>query len=528
MATTIKLKNSVTTTATPTTLVQGEVATNITDKKLWVGNAASSPVQLIGTGASVNFTTVTTTNDASISGLTVGKGGGAVASNTAIGSGAMAATATGAANAAFGGSALAANTSGYYNSAFGYLSSAGTTTGNGNSSFGRASLYTNTTGASNTAIGQDSLFSNTTASNNTAVGYQTLYNNTASNNTAVGYIAMQSNTTGALNVAVGQSAMGANTTGDSNVAIGFQPLNSNTTGSNNVAIGRNALAFNTTASNNTAVGYQAGYSNTTGTGGNVLVGYQAGYTNSTGAYNTIVGITAGANLTSSNNTMIGAGAGLYVTSGAKNTILGTYNGNQGGLDIRTASNYIVLSDGDGNPRGIFDFAGNFLVGCTSQPSASIQGFQISKVSGSSISSAGSGTTGFNHLLFYNGNGLIGYIQSSGSTTTYSTSSDYRLKENVAPMTGALATVAKLKPVTYTWKSNGSDGQGFIAHELQDVVPDCVIGEKDAVNEDGSIKPQGIDTSFLVATLTAAIQELKAIIDLQSTEIASLKLKVEGK
>jgi hypothetical protein len=80
------------------------------------------------------------------------------------------------------------------------------------------------------------------------------------------------------------------------------------------------------------------------------------------------------------------------------------------------------------------------------------------------------------------------------------------------MTGALATVSQLKPVTYTWKSNGESAQGFIAHELQAVVPDAVTGEKDAVNEDGSIKPQGIDTSFLVATLTAAIQELKAEFD----------------
>ena len=80
------------------------------------------------------------------------------------------------------------------------------------------------------------------------------------------------------------------------------------------------------------------------------------------------------------------------------------------------------------------------------------------------------------------------------------------------MTGALAKVAQLKPVTYKWKSDGSAGQGFIAHELQAVVPDCVTGEKDAVDENGKPKYQGVDTSFLVATLTAAIQELKAEFD----------------
>ena len=130
----------------------------------------------------------------------------------------------------------------------------------------------------------------------------------------------------------------------------------------------------------------------------------------------------------------------------------------------------------------------------------------------------------------NGNGQVGLIQTNGSGTSYVTTSDYRLKENVAPMTGALAKVALLKPCTYTWKVDGSEGQGFIAHELQAVVPDAVSGEKDAVetytDEDGNeqtrIKPQGVDTSFLVATLTAAIQELKAELDATKAEVAALK------
>jgi hypothetical protein len=88
----------------------------------------------------------------------------------------------------------------------------------------------------------------------------------------------------------------------------------------------------------------------------------------------------------------------------------------------------------------------------------------------------------------------------------------------------LAKVEQLNPVTYTWKSNGSSSQGFIAHELQAVVPDCVSGEKDAVNEDGSIKAQGIDTSFLVATLTAAIQEQQAIITDLKARIETLEAK----
>lgn len=129
------------------------------------------------------------------------------------------------------------------------------------------------------------------------------------------------------------------------------------------------------------------------------------------------------------------------------------------------------------------------------------------------------------IAFYDGaedfNGQI-YITPASNTTTYGTSSDYRLKENVAPMIGALAKVQALNPVTYTWKKSGLNGQGFIAHELQEIVPECVIGEKDAVDEEGKIMPQMVDTSFLVATLTAAIQELKAELDEAKAEIQALK------
>ena len=124
--------------------------------------------------------------------------------------------------------------------------------------------------------------------------------------------------------------------------------------------------------------------------------------------------------------------------------------------------------------------------------------------------------------FGSGGNLVGRCETTASSTSYVTSSDYRLKENIAPMTGALAKVALLKPCTYTWKIDNTPSQGFIAHELQAVVPEAVNGEKDAVNEDGSIKPQGVDTSFLVATLTAAIQEQQAIITQLQADVAALK------
>jgi len=122
---------------------------------------------------------------------------------------------------------------------------------------------------------------------------------------------------------------------------------------------------------------------------------------------------------------------------------------------------------------------------------------------------------------YNGT-AVGTVSVTGSATAYNTSSDYRLKENIAPIVGALTKVAQLKPVTYKWKVDGSDGEGFIAHELAEVFPQAVDGTKDAVDENGKPIHQGIDTSFLVATLTAAIQELSAKNDALTARIEALE------
>jgi hypothetical protein len=125
-----------------------------------------------------------------------------------------------------------------------------------------------------------------------------------------------------------------------------------------------------------------------------------------------------------------------------------------------------------------------------------------------------------YMMFYNATGnACGTISRNGTSNAvlYNTSSDYRLKENIAPVTGALAKVQALKPVTWTWKDcDGQTGEGFIAHEVQEIVPSAVSGEKDAVDAKGNPVYQGMDASYLVATLTAAIQEQQAIItDLKS-------------
>ena len=177
--------------------------------------------------------------------------------------------------------------------------------------------------------------------------------------------------------------------------------------------------------------------------------------------------------------------------------------------------------GADNVRVSIDSSGNLLVGTTSVYDNSRFTLETSSAQPNGIAVKTNGNN--NALAFWrNSTTYAGAITLSASGTAYTSASDYRLKEQVQPMTGALAKVAALKPVTYKWKSDGSDGQGFIAHELQAVVPDCVTGEKDAVNEDGSIKPQGIDTSFLVATLTAAIQEQQALIAALQADVAALK------
>ena len=120
---------------------------------------------------------------------------------------------------------------------------------------------------------------------------------------------------------------------------------------------------------------------------------------------------------------------------------------------------------------------------------------------------------------YNGTQIGSILQSGTTAVTFNTTSDYRLKESVKPLFGGLDRVNALKPSVYTWKSDGSNGEGFLAHELAEVVPIAVTGQKDAVNDDGSINPQGVDLSKVVPILVAAIQELSA-------KVKSLEDKVQ--
>ena len=200
-----------------------------------------------------------------------------------------------------------------------------------------------------------------TGTDNVALGNLALDDGSLSGaaNTGIGASALTANTSGEVNTAVGGYALSDNTSGTSNSAFGVGALGGNTTGGNNTGLGKDALRLNTTASYNVGVGEGALYLNTTGEQ-NTALGRRALYSQTSGLYNTAVGLHAGYYQTGSWNTFIGHDAGSASGfTGSKNTILGRYNGNQGGLDIRTSSNNIVLSDGDGNVRAHCDSSGTW-------------------------------------------------------------------------------------------------------------------------------------------------------------------------
>jgi len=398
--------------------------------------------------------------------------------------------------------------------------------------------YNNTTGSFNTALGSGSLGSNTTASNNTAVGYQAGLNaTTGASNTFLGHISAGIGVvTGNHNVGVGAETLYRLSSGASNIAVGYQALQFVTSGVNNVAIGYEALE-NNTANHNTAVGHQALNSITTGSA-NVGIGFNAGLGITTGVYNTIMGMDAGESITTSsectfigrfagnettggNNTFLGKNSGYLVTSGTKNTILGSYNGNQDGLDIRTTSNNIVLSDGDGNVGLHINSSKDAEFGSFSVTGAS-KGVQIQSVNGI-VATSRDGTNNLNHRLFYNPNGLVGTITTNGSATSYNTSSDHRLKENVVDMTGAIDRVKLLSPKRFNFIADSDTTvDGFLAHEAQTVVSEAVTGTHNEVDDDGNAVMQGIDQSKLVPLLTGALKEAIAKIEDLEARIATLE------
>ena len=296
-------------------------------------------------------------------------------------------------------------------------------------------------------------------------------------------------------------------------------------GTANVGVGKQALNSNT-GTRNTAVGYQAGYALTTGSA-NVAIGDHALDAAIAADNNVAVGTFALSSTTGIWNTAVGAGAGDSITTGTRNTILGRYNGNQGGLDIRTLSNNIVLSDGDGNPH--WKYISSYRSGQGGWSSTSAEpdmtgvnsagnfgthlgadGFHEFKRNSALVARFGiQGATGT--IIEFKQNGSTrGSISTNGSTTSYNTTSDYRLKENVVELTAATTRLKQLEPKRFNFFNNPDlTVDGFLAHEVQAVVPEAITGTKDEVDDDGNPVYQGIDQGKLVPLLVATIKELEA-------------------
>ena len=395
------------------------------------------------TGAFTTLTassTLTVTGAGSIQGLTVGRGAGAVATNTAVGA-----------------SALLVNTTGANNTAVGYQALDSNTTASANTSIGANALATNTTGGNNTALGNLALNGNTTAGRNTAVGYGAGQNTSTGHVTAIGALVLQSNTTGTGNTGVGgndeaaSGALQANTTGNYNIAVGTGALAANTTGSNNTAQGYQALVANTTASNNTAVGYQAGLANTTG----------------------------------AQNTFMGRLSGTSVTTGTDNTFLGN----------STGSTTFPTTTG----------SGNVYIGSAMGGSAATNNYEIAI----GFNSDGKGTS----TGYINPN--TGGVYQGNNSSSWSTTSDQRLKKNIVDNNTGLSAIASIRVRNFEYRlpeevtdlpQNQAIAKtgvqlGVIAQELQQVLPECVKTESTGV--------MSIDTDNLTWYLINAVKELTA-------------------
>ena len=215
------------------------------------------------------------------------------------------------------------------------------------------------------------------------------------------------------------------------------------------------------------------------------------------------------------------------------------------------SSYLTFSTADGTTDDVermrIDSSGNLLVGTTAQGGHGIvTGIEVQSASGTNLVCVNTNSTGTPVRFVTSSSTLAGTITTSGSTTAYNTSSDYRLKTDAQPMTGATDRLKQLNPVNFEWIADGTRVDGFLAHEAQEVVPEAVTGEKDAMrdeeyevtpavlDDDGNVVTeavmgtrsvpdyQGIDQSKLVPLLTAALQEALTKIDALETRITALE------
>ena len=436
-----------------------------------------------------------------VNGITLGRGlNGNTDSNIAIGKDVLRSVTGGSYLTAVGHEALNSNTTGYNNTAIGSAALKANTSGLANTSIGSNSLQSNTTANFVTAVGNHALRYNTTGGNNTAVGSGALeFNTTGELNSALGYDALKNNTTGSRNTSTGVNALVDNTTGSENTATGFGALLRNTTGSRNTATGQYALALNTTGDDNTAFGHSALYPNTTGYK-NTAVGQGALKNNSTGFENSALGEgTLANNTTGKYNSAFGRES-LHNSNGDNNTAIGWRAGFQTGSNNTSVGWQAGYTAGTNNTAigSGADFGANLT-------NATAIGYQANASASNSIRL---------------GNASVTVI---GGQVAWTAASDSRIKKNIVNSTYGLATVLKLRPVEYNLTSNDLKQVGFIAQEVQKLVPEVVTGKEGDLSK-GEIL--GITYSNLVPVLTKAIQEQQKQIEDQNAKIAAQQKQIE--
>jgi len=493
--------------------------------------------------------------------------------NVAMGKGALTNDTLVSRSVALGQSALAAQNfttaTDTYNTAVGHAAGGAVTTGTKNVFIGGLAGDAITSSGASVAVGYAALSTEDTHGGSTAIGSEALTVQNAgatSYNTAVGYQAGHDVTTGTQNTLIGGLAGDALTDADFNVALGTSALSADTLGSRSTAIGRATLAnqnFTTaTDSYNTAVGFNAGNAVTTGNN-NTFVGGLAGDAITTGARNTLIGLSSGGALATANsdNTFIGTSSGENITSGDANTILGRYNGNQGSLDIRTASNYIVLSDGDGNVaafknanKGI-KIVGNNGVGDLSNLTSGAH--EITNEQGSSdytlrirnTNSSGGGfplSLGYDNTFDDNTSRFITcgdpttnrfYVMSDGDVqnhdNSYGAISDQKLKQQIVDASSQWDDIKALTIRKYKFNSDVEDygdsnelwRLGVVAQEVEAAGMNGLVKDnpdKGPENPDATTTTKSVKYSILYMKAVKALQEAMTRIEALETKVATLE------
>ena len=217
-------------------------------------------------------------------------------------------------------------------------------------------------------------------------------------------------------------------------------------------------------------------------------------------------------------------------SDASNSIIqlanSTGTGGDNGTLVGSVGDDLYFRAGDAE-RVRIDSSGNVLINATSQSNIERVNISYSRISHCGmVIDCTDGTATTAAIKFFNPNGDVGSIDMSGTATSYTTSSDHRLKENVADMTGAIDRVKALAPKRFNFIADADTTvDGFLAHEAQAVVPEAVTGTHNEVDDDDNPVMQGIDQSKLVPLLTGALREAIAKIEALETSNADLEARV---